>query len=156
VLIIEVAKKGALARSSLTMAIMVLVGAAGYSLSSILNGYYLVGTYGFLVVPCLLAALWSLWSLRRLVRCAFARTPLIFAADGQLNYVAPGHATLRISDIGCYAIKGKTLPRLYFYSATGLELRRYPLFLSPSSQVEVADGLAALGLNACREPSSLE
>jgi len=145
--VIEVARKGILAQSILALVTGLLLATVGYLVVLILDGYFLKGTYRALVIPTLLAGLWSIWSLRRLIGNIFARKPLIFMMDGNLHYVARGHSTVSLAAIGSYLIEGSALRTLYLFEGTsGTELRHYPLFLSSSPNEEVVRNLTSIGL----------
>jgi hypothetical protein len=150
-LVVEVAGKGARAIITLTLGVVILCASVFYLVSCIASGYYLKGTYGALVIPMLLLNVSYLWSLRKLVRRIFSPQPLISLVDGSLSYVAVGHASFRIADVGCYEVKGRTFPSLIFYEAYSKnELRRFPLFLSATPQGEVIQRLERLGLVRCK------
>ncbi len=103
-------------RVGVWLMVAVIILFAAYFFSSLLDGYWKSGTYGFLVIPGLA---FSIFFLKRVVLVAIHHTfygyPLVFQRDESVNYMKPGHETIPCSDIDRVEISKRAFGRRLFY-----------------------------------------
>jgi hypothetical protein len=115
-----------------TLAVVFFLAGTGFLLDSLLEGYWRIGTYGFLVIPGLMASCLGMpIFLRAFWAHVILGSPVILYSGGRFHYLREGQLSVAATAVqevealeeGCFGF-------IRFVGFGGEELQKYPLALS--------------------------